>query len=255
MLLTDTINNLEHNVKNSSTFMAILALAALVTSVQATEWDYSGDKGPANWAQLSAEFSMCNGSNQSPVDLTGLVDAQLAPISFNYHTGSSDIINNGHTVQVNAKAGNSIVVDGVSFELKQFHFHVPSENHINGKSYPMEAHLVHADKDNHLAVVAVMFEAGQPNALLDKVWQQAPDIGGKASLTTDLPAVALLPSDRDYYRFNGSLTTPPCSEGVRWLVLKQPVTASNAQLKQLVHHIHHENNRPLQAVNARVILQ
>ena len=146
-------------------------------------------------------------------------------------------------------------VDGVSFELKQFHFHVPSENHINGKSYPMEAHLVHADKDNHLAVVAVMFEAGQPNALLDKVWQQAPDIGGKASLTTDLPAAALLPSERDYYRFNGSLTTPPCSEGVRWLVLKQPVTASNAQLKQLVHHIHHENNRPLQAVNARVILQ
>lgn len=255
MLCSDTINNLGFNVKNSFKLMAILASAALVTTIQATEWDYSGDKGPANWAQLSAEFSMCNGSNQSPVNLAGFVDAELAPISFNYPAGSTDIINNGHTVQVNAKAGNSIIVDGVSFELKQFHFHVPSENHINGKSYPMEAHLVHADKDNHLAVVAVMFEAGKPNALLDKVWQQAPAIGEKATLATDLPATALLPSDRDYYRFNGSLTTPPCSEGVRWLVLKQPVTASNAQLKQLVHHIHHENNRPLQAVNARVILQ
>ena len=125
-----------------------------------THWTYSGDEGPTNWAELSPEFSDCDGRNQSPIDLTGFIEADLEPIRFAYQAGGNEILNNGHTVQVNYAEGSSIDVDGIRFRLKQFHFHAPSENLIDGNSYPMEAHLVHADDDGNLAVVAVMFIEG-----------------------------------------------------------------------------------------------
>jgi carbonic anhydrase len=218
-------------------------------------WDYVGEKGPDNWAKLSPDYGACAGSNQSPINLTGFIDAELKPIAFNYKAGSSEILNNGHTVQVNTLPGNSITVDGIEFELKQFHFHVPSENQIHGKSYPMEGHLVHADQHGNLAVVAVMVTEGEANEALAKAWAQMPEKGEKVALTADISPLQILPAARDYYRFNGSLTTPPCSEGVRWLVMKQPISASKEQIEQFLQVIHHHNNRPVQPVNARPVLE
>ena len=218
-------------------------------------WDYTGDKGPDNWAELSPEYGACAGSNQSPIDLTSFIEADLEPVAFNYESGSSEILNNGHTVQINTLPGSTITVDGIDFELKQFHFHVPSENHINGKSYPMEGHLVHADKNGNLAVVAVMVTEGEENSALAKAWAQMPEKGEKVALSSDISPLEILPENHDYYRFNGSLTTPPCSEGVRWLVMKQPISASKEQIEKFLHVMHHHNNRPIQAINARPVLQ
>ena len=166
------------------------------------------------------------------------------------------MLNNGHTIQVNYRPGSVLKVNGREFELKQFHFHAPSENHIEGRSYPMEMHLVHADKEGNLAVVAVMLTEGGENSTLAKIWEQMPEQAGeKESLKERISVEGLLPASRDYYRFNGSLTTPPCSEGVRWYVMKQPLTVSTEQVKKLRHIMHHPNNRPVQRVNARLLLK
>ncbi|MGV6858112.1 MAG: carbonic anhydrase [bacterium] len=220
-------------------------------------WGYSGEAGPSHWGSLDGAYTTCGtGKNQSPINLSGFIEADMMPIQFDYGTKAHEILNNGHTVQANYQPGSSITVDGHSFELKQFHFHAPSENTINGESFPMEAHLVHADKDGNLAVVAVMFREGEANHALESLWSSMPE---KAGTTTALPAAVsvngILPTNRDYYRFNGSLTTPPCSEGVEWLVLKTPVTASAAQIEHFSHTMHHPNNRPVQPVNARPVLQ
>ena len=215
-------------------------------------WGYSG-KG-ARWVELG--YVGCAGRNQSPVDLATFVDAELPAIAFSYRPGGSEVVNNGHTVQVNYAPGSSIRIDGVSFELKQFHFHAPSENHVGGKSFPMEAHLVHADADGNLAVLAVMFEEGAANAGLEGAWAQMPkEEGEKVALATPVDVDHVLPLGRDYYRFSGSLTTPPCSEGVRWLVLKEPATASRRQIADFESALLEPNNRPLQSLNARVVLR
>jgi len=219
-------------------------------------WEYSGETGPDSWEMLSPEYAACNGENQSPINLTGFIEAELTPIMFNYNAGSSEILNNGHTVQLNTVAGSSIVIDGIQFDLKQFHFHAPSENLIDGKSYPLEAHLVHADSNGNLAVVAVMFTEGKANEALEKAWAQIPQVAGeKIVLTSAVLPLDILPEHRNYYRFNGSLTTPPCTEGVRWLVMKHAVTASEHQIEQFTHVMHHPNNRPVQPVNARPVLK
>ena len=234
---------------------AILASGAAFTADTA-HWAYSGEEGPGNWARLAPEFSACDGKNQSPVNLTGFIEADLKPIEISYQAGGDEILNNGHTVQVNYAPGSSISIDGVQFDLKQFHFHAPSENHIDGKAYAMEAHLVHADKYGNLAVVALMFEEGAENKALAPIWSSMPeDAGGKKKLPSSFAVARLLPSSHDYYSFNGSLTTPPCTEGVRWLIMKQPVTASKKQVEAFSHVMHHPNNRPVQPLNARPVLQ
>ncbi len=206
---------------------------------------------------MAPEFRACaEGRNQSPIDLTPLVDAQLPPLEIHYRPGGLDELNNGHTIQVNYDTGSTLTVAGHEYRLKQFHFHTPSENHVLGKAFPMEAHLVHADADGNLAVVAVMFEQGAENQALKTAWTAMPKhIGDRVHLTPEASAEALLPADRDYYRFNGSLTTPPCSEGVVWLVMKTPVSASSDQIEQLARVMGHPNNRPVQPINARLVLQ
>ena len=221
-----------------------------------THWGYSGDVGPDRWAQMKPEFSACAGKNQSPINVSGLIEAQLPPVKFDYKQGGSEVVNNGHAIQVNYDAGSGIEVDGTRFDLKQFHFHSPSENRINGKSFPLEAHLVHADKDGNLAVVSVMFDEGKENPAVGAAWGQMPkSAGGKNALPNKVAATGILPADRDYYRYNGSLTTPPCSEGVRWIVMKKPLTVSKQQIETFQKTLGFANNRPLQAVNARPILK
>jgi carbonic anhydrase len=222
---------------------------------KAIHWAYSGAEGPEHWAKLSPDYAACNGKNQSPINLAGLIEADLKPIDFQYREGGNEILNNGHTVQVNYKAGSHIIVDGIAFDLKQFHFHAPSENQINGQSYPMEVHLVHADKEGHLAVVAVMFTEGNENKILTRAWPHIPEKSGDYNTLPLLTAEGLLPSQHAYYRFNGSLTTPPCSEGVRWIVMKEPVFASRQQLETFSHVMHHPNNRPIQPTYARTVLE
>ncbi len=194
--------------------------------------------------------------NQSPIDITNSLHAGLPPLQPNFQSASEDIVDNGHTIEVEMQGGSTFQIDGKTFELKQFHFHSPSENHINGQSFPMEAHFVTKDKEGDLAVIAVMFQEGAKNPALEQVWQAMPTKeGAKNPLVIQGIANALLPADKHYYRFNGSLTTPPCSEGVRWFVLKTPVTASKEQIEKFHHIMQHDNNRPVQPLNAREVIE
>jgi carbonic anhydrase len=256
------LENSHQKDSHMNKYLASVPLAALfavcmpLAAGDAPHWTYSGETGPDRWAELGPQFSACAGKNQAPIDLAHPIDAKLKPIAFSYKAGGSEMLNNGHTVQVNYVAGSSITVDGVQFDLKQFHFHSPSENHVNGKSFVMEAHLVHADKDGNLAVVALLFNEGLENKALAKIWSSIPKkAGDKVPLAAPFAVAELLPSSHDYFRFNGSLTTPPCTEGVRWLVMKKPLLASKAQVEAFAHAIHHPNNRPIQPVNARPVLE
>lgn len=225
-------------------------------SKEDSHWDYVGKNDPAHWGDMKEAFSRCkNGNNQSPINLTGFIEAQLPPIEFNYHLASTDIEDNGHTEKVTLKAGSLITLDSITFELKQFHFHSPSENTIEGKSFPLEAHFVHASKKGELAVIAVMFEEGKANEGLTELWKNIPKKKGEHHEIHAKHLESLLPKTRDYYRFNGSLTTPPCTEGVRWLVMKKSIELSKAQIETFVNVMHVKNNRPIQATNARIILK
>ncbi|HHQ4662867.1 TPA: carbonic anhydrase [Aeromonas veronii] len=236
--------------------LACSLLLCPVVFAATPHWEYSGEAGPAHWAKLTPEFGQCAGSNQSPVNLNGLVEAKLAPLVLHYQAGGNTVVNKGHTVQVGYAPGSTLQLDGTTFELKQFHFHAPSENLIEGKSYPLEGHLVHVSDKGEIAVVAVMFEVGKANPALAAVWGELPaKVGETQALKAPLSAEQLLPESRDYYRFSGSLTTPPCSEGVRWLVMKQPVEVSQAQSDAFKAVMHHPNNRPVQPLNGRVVLQ
>ena len=234
---------------------SLMFTASVFATEQAPHWGYSGENGPENWAKLTPEFGACTGKNQSPVNITGTIKADLKPLKFNYKAGESQILNNGHTVQVVYDAGSTVVIDGVEYNLKQFHFHAPSENQITGKSFPMEGHFVHADKDGNLAVVAVMYKEGKENKALAKLWAHLPKEGEKIALTPAGNALDLLPQNHAYYRFNGSLTTPPCTEGVRWIVMKKPVFVSKSQIEAFKTIMEHDNNRPVQPANARTILE
>lgn len=242
-----------------SFIIAVSFIASIALAEGNVHWDYSetGHTGPTHWGELDPNFSMCSsGKNQSPVDLTAMVESNLSYITFGYKAGGYEVLNNGHTIQVNYEPGSTISVDGHEFELKQFHFHNPSENTINGKFWPMEAHFVHADQEGNLAVIAVMFKTGDENSELQKAWASLPDNAGeKNALSEKIDAVSLLPEKKDFYRFNGSLTTPPCSEGVLWLVMKDDLMASVDQIQRFAQIMQHPNNRPVQPKNARLILK
>ena len=244
-------------MKKQGILGGMLLMAAAAQAGHAVHWGYMSEEGPDRWGQLSPAYSSCaNGRNQSPVDLKGFIEAELPPLELQYRKNGNEVLNNGHTIQVNYLPGSVLKVNGREFELKQFHFHAPSENHIEGRSYPMEMHLVHADKEGNLAVVAVMITEGAENSTLAKIWEQMPEQAGeKEALKERISVEGLLPASRDYYRFNGSLTTPPCTEGVRWYVMKQPLTVSTEQVKKFRRIMHHPNNRPVQRVNARPLLK
>jgi carbonic anhydrase len=219
-------------------------------------WGYTGDGGPEHWAELSPDYSACGkGKNQTPIDIRDAVDAKLEPIKFNYATDVVDVLNNGHTVQANMTPGSSITVDGIEFQLKQFHFHTPSENIVNGKPFAMEMHLVHADKDGNLAVVGVMFKEGAKNEALAHLWKNMPhNVDEHSTPDGKVNPSSLLPKSHHYYRFTGSLTTPPCSEGVRWLVMKDSLSAAKSQMEEFTKAVHGEDARPVQPLGARLIL-
>jgi carbonic anhydrase len=220
-------------------------------------WAYEGETGPQAWGNLKPEFNVCAiGKRQSPINIEqgSTLQGPAEPVQFAYAPSNASVVNNGHTIQVDVQGDNSIVARGSNYRLLQFHFHTPSEEQINFKRFPMVAHLVHKNNEGQLAVVAVLLQEGESNALIDKVWTYMPlDSGDRVRMPQGLLDVnELLPKDQRYYQFMGSLTTPPCSEGVLWMVLKQPVTLSKAQFK-LFTQLYPNNARPVQAVNGRPV--
>jgi carbonic anhydrase len=225
---------------------------------KAVHWTYAGEDGPEFWGELSSEYASCKtGRNQSPIDISKTTITTLKPLKTFQRFPAVDIINNGHTIQASFKPGNIMAVDGVMFQMKQMNFHAPSENQIMGKSYPLEAHFVHADPNGNLAVLAVMYEEGVENKALAKLWKQMPKTKMRKpkKLKSKVLAGQLIPRKKMYYRFSGSLTTPPCSEGVIWVVMKETMTASKAQIEAFKKVMKRDNNRPVQPLNGRIVIE
>jgi len=222
--------------------------------VPKVHWGYAGEGAPERWAELGPENRQCAiGTRQSPIDIRDGIKVDLEKIQFDYRPSGFAVLDNGHTVQVNVAAGNALQVMGRRYELQQFHFHRPSEERINGRQYDMAAHLVHKDPDGRLAVVAVLLERGRDQALIQTVWNNLPLEKGEA-----LPAPGLLdlnkllPEDRAYYTYMGSMTTPPCQEGVLWMVMRQPVQLAANQIN-IFSKLYPMNARPIQAGAGRLI--
>lgn len=230
------------------------AVAESVPKVYSHHWSYEGENGPANWGKINPEWAKCStGNRQSPIDIRDGMKVELEQITFDYHPSSFNVTDNGHTVQVMLGGGNFITVQNRMYELIQFHFHRPSEERINGKGYEMVMHLVHKDGEGKLAVIALLLERGRPQPVIQTVWNNLP----LEKLDTMAPSsvidpIDLIPARRDYFTFMGSLTTPPCSEGVLWLVMKEPVQASPAQMA-LFARLYPMNARPIQPGSGRII--
>ncbi len=225
-------------------------------SAHAPHWSYGGDAGPDSWGRLQPEFAKCSsGTRQSPIDIRGGVAVDLDPVQFDYRATGFNVVDNGHTVQVNLGQGNTIETMGRRYELVQFHFHRPSEERINGRHFDMVAHLVHKDPEGRLAVVAVLLDRGSVHPLVQSVWNNLPlEQGDALAARTTLDLNELLPKDRRYFTYMGSLTTPPCSEGVLWMVMQQPVTISNEQIA-VFSRLYPMNARPIQSASGRLIKQ
>jgi carbonic anhydrase len=220
-------------------------------------WDYAGENGPLAWSKLKPEFNLCAlGTRQSPIAIqeADTLQGPAEPLQMHYQPSGAMVVNNGHTIQVDVVGDNTLTVRGSTYKLLQFHFHNPSEERVNNRTYAMVAHLVHRNLDGQLAVVAVLLEPGQANPLINKVWTYMPlDSGDRVRMPAALLDLnELLPQDQRYYQFMGSLTTPPCSENVLWMVLKQPVQVSPEQLR-LFGQLFPYNARPVQPLNGRVV--
>ena len=218
-------------------------------------WSYEGSNGPEHWAKLKPEFAACGvGKRQSPIDIQDGARLDLEPIKIDYRPAPLRIIDNGHTVQINFSEGSSISVSGERYDLKQLHFHTPSEERVNGKVYEMVAHLVHQSAEGRLAVIAVLMESGMQNDFLATVWPYLPLESGREMALADvtIDVMRLLPESRAYFTYIGSLTTPPCSEGVLWLVMKTPVAISPGQAAVFAK-LYRMNARPVQPANGRLI--
>jgi carbonic anhydrase len=244
-----------------SAVIAALAILCLPLATRGDEghphWQYGkGHEGPTHWAELSPEYAACGPGkhhHQSPIDIRGAAKADLPALQVAYQAAATNVVNNGHTIQVNVPPGSTVTVGDHRYELQQFHFHAPSEEAVSGKHAALVAHLVHKDADGKLAVVAVLFDVGAASAALVPVFAAMPaKVGEEAPLGQGVDPAALLPAKQGYYEYEGSLTTPPCSEGVRWFVLKQHATLSQEQL-QAFKKLYPHNARPLQPLNGRTI--
>jgi carbonic anhydrase len=233
---------------------AAVAAAAPPPPKISNVWSYEGEFGPANWGKINPAWAKCgDGNRQSPIDIRDGMKVELEQITFDYHPSSFNVTDNGKTVQVMVGSGNFITVNNRTYELIQFHFHRPSEERINGKGYEMVVHLVHKDGEGKIAMLALLLERGKPQPVIQTVWNNLP----LEKFDTMAPAVALdpldlLPARRDYFTFMGSMTTPPCQEGVLWLVMKEPVQASPAQMA-LFSRLYPLNARPTQPSSGRII--
>jgi carbonic anhydrase len=238
-------------------------LAVLVTMAampfawasEGTHWTYEGEEGPEHWGELSEEFDICaKGKNQSPIDLVAEIHTDLPELIFDYtKPGNLVETNTGHAIQDTVNPDNFLVFGDERYELKQFHFHSPSEHLVNGEAFPMEAHFVHQDQNGRYAVVGLMFEEGERNEMMDNL-PSFRVARGEDPYADPVDPNELIPGRTDYFLYNGSLTTPPCTEGVQWIVLKQPIIASPEQIQHYHDLLGFDNNRPIQPHNSRLVL-
>lgn len=220
-------------------------------------WSYSGANGPEHWGDLCAKYVACkNGKEQAPLDIAHPQVMALPAIHFAYHPVPLDLVDNGHTIRQNFAAGNgnTITVDGKQYEMQQFHFHHPAEEAIDGKHYDMVAHFVHASKDGHYAVIGVLIKEGKPNPLITTLWENLPTEKEKAHKSTavEVNAIQLIPANHGYYRYAGSLTTPPCTEGITFYILDTPMELSKEQIAKFAEY-YPDNARPVQPLNGRTV--
>ena len=225
------------------------------TSESAVIWSYSGDGGPERWGDLSEEFFACSkGKAQSPIDIAKTLEADLPAIELSYRGETTEIINDGHTIQVKMGSGNNMRLGEQVYRLTQFHIHSPSEHRIAGEAFPLEAHFVHENATGEIAVVAVMFRLGSRHEGLASLWEHVPrKAGHRRSLVQPIQGLGLVPEGLDHFRYSGSLTTPPCSEGITWLVLKETSTFAPEQVARFIELIG-DDSRPLQSLNGRILL-
>ena len=226
--------------------------ASRATGVLADEhahphWSYEGETGPQHWGGLAPEFDTCSiGTHQTPINLTGAVGDEAAAFEFDYRSVAMHIVNNGHTIQINPDAGCAITVDGERYDLVQFHFHHPSEHLVDGRAFDMELHLVHKSAKSGLAVVGTFITAGEHNANLAPFLEAMPHSEGIVVDTEgQFDPAALIPATQSFYRYTGSLTTPPCSEGLTWTVFRDPIEASPPQIRAFAA-LFPNNARPVQ---------
>ena len=232
----------------------LVAATAPPPRANGTYWTYEGEFGPANWSKINSDWGKCNaGTRQSPIDIRDGIKVELEQIAFDYRPSAFSVTDNGHTVHVQVGAGNYLSVAGRMFELQNVHFHRPAEERVNGRSYEMGIHLVHKDVEGKIAVLALMLERGRPQPAVQTIWNNLP----LEKRDTFTPSIVLDPNDllperRDYYTYMGSLSEPPCTEGVLYLVMKETVQASPAQLA-LFSRLYPLNARPVQAAAGRMI--
>lgn len=235
----------------------VTGLAGVCLAADTSRWTYTGATGPAKWAKLEKSFASCAlGKTQSPIDIP---DAEarkgdLPPLLFDYRPVPLRIVDDGHTIKVNYAPGSTVSIEGKRYELFELDFHKPSEEKISGKGHDMEAHLVHKGKDGKFAVIAILLDEGKENALIKTLWANLPQTKGKENAVdaVKINALELLPRDKGYYAFTGSLTTPPCSEDVKWFVLKTPTQISSDEIARFARS-YPMNARPVQDLNGRDI--
>jgi carbonic anhydrase len=227
-------------------------------TTQNAQWGYSDEVGPEYWAKLSEEYRLCDsGMNQSPIDISDTEKTELLELTFDYPSMAEVIHRTKTSVELGVPDGNSLEVEQGSYRLKQFHFHAPAEHTIEGETYPLELHLVHESADGETAVVAVLYELGEQHREIYRILNYLPPGQGESRRldTADIDPSALLPDDLSYYRYNGSLTTPPCTEGVRWYIMKATPEVSASQIDAFKRAVGGPNARPIQPLNARVVLE
>ena len=218
-------------------------------------WSYSGTSGPSYWGSLSEEYRTCAlGDQQSPIDITDYTFCDGPPVGFHYSGVAIAARNNGHTVYLDYQPGNLIDVGGHRYELQGIHYHSPGEHHLDGEAFSAELHLVHQDTGGNLAVIGLLYRLGEANPLIQHILDAAPGGIGSVDLADGPPSAYYVPDIGNYYGYDGSLTTPPCTEGVRWIVMQSVGTVSQGQVKRLQELIHGPNSRPLQPVGSRSII-
>lgn len=232
-------------------FLFIGCMSSTVWSVSL--WDYSEKYGPENWHKLSSKFKLCDkGKSQSPINVVGGVDIVLPELLFSYKSSGYEVLNNSHTIQVNMKPGSMLELDEDKYQLIQMHFHTNAEHRLSGRTYPMELHLVHINEKNEFAMVAVLFNQARAHPFVQEIIEAAPRKVGTNPLVNAINGLDFIPPSKAYYTYSGSFTTPPCAEGVRWIVLTTPLTASRKQIKFL-RSLMGKNNRPIQPINGRLL--
>jgi carbonic anhydrase len=219
-------------------------------------WTYEGEEGPEHWGELDPSYATCRqGKSQSPIDIANATSQDLANVAFHYQPSAVRILNNGHTVQVNYDAGSYIEIEGQRYDVVQFHYHAPSEHAIHGQLFAAELHIVHRNANGQLAVVGILLDQGAENAAYQPVLDNLPgEESPEKNAGVKVNVMDLLPAVQTTYRYSGSLTTPPCTEGVSWFVMTTPVELSAAQIAAF-EKVFEGNNRPVQSLNGRTLVE